>query len=370
MLTPQINLDHASHTPADERVLAEFLRIERQFPGNAMAAHNLGREAAAELERITLCVADILGAKPQNIIFTSGASEANNLAIKGITAAYRHIGRHILSTPLEHPSVSGTLAHLQIQGYEVELLKVDPSGKINLEHLKKALRKDTVLVCISAVDSELGAIQPLEEISEILQGTHLHIDAAQAVGKIPLALENFSTMSVSAHKFYGMSGVGILIKREGVVLEPQIHGGKSATIYRSGTPALSLAGATLTALEIATAEMSARMQHVSGLNSYLRGKLPNINSHEQGSPFILNVSTPGTRGTVMQQNLAEHGINVSVKSACSTDNSPSRAVLAITGNKKLAQSSWRISLSHGNTMEEMDRLLKAIGEVSSEKTTN
>ena len=365
----EINLDHASHTPVDERVLAEFIRLEREFPGNPTAAHNLGQKAAAELERITHGVAHILGAVPQEIIFTSGASESNNLAIKGITQAYKHIGRHILSTPLEHPSISGTLSHLQLQGYEIELLKIMPNGQVDLDYLRKVKRKDTVLVCISAIDSELGIVQPLEEIADILGDIFLHIDAAQAVGKIANHGENYATKSISAHKFYGLSGVGILVKRGDVVLEPQIHGGKSATVYRSGTPTLSLAGATLTALEIATVEIETRTKAVQKLNSYLREKLPHINSPEQSSPFILNTSTPGIRGVVMQDELAKHGINISVKSACSADSSPSRAVLAVTGNKKLAQCSWRISLSHHNTMDEMNQLLTAVGEVTSAKAT-
>jgi len=354
----QINFDHASHTPTDERVLAEFMRIEHQFPGNPMAAHNLGQAAAIELGRITAQTAQLLNCQPQEIIYTSGASEANNLAIKGIAAAYSHIGRHILTTPLEHPSVSSTLAHLQPLGYEIELLKLLPNGKIDLVHLAKAIRKDTVLVCVSVIDSELGVIQPIAEISEILQDIHLHIDAAQAIGKIILPYVHYSTLCISAHKFGGISGAGLLIKRDGVVLEPMIHGGKGSTMYRAGTPTLSLAGSTLTALEIVQEELPARLQKVQSLNQFLRGKLKNINSPQDATPYILNISTPGIRGTAIQQQLAERGINVSVKSACATDNSPSRAVMAVTGDKTRAQSSWRISLSHHNTMKEIETLLK------------
>ena len=362
-----INLDYASHTPVDERVLTEFCRVERAFPGNIMAAHTMGKKARAEMERVTNGIANLLGIKPQEIIFTSGASEANNLAIKGIVKAYQHVGKHILSTCLEHPSVSGTLSALAQQGYEIELLKILPNGIIDLEHLKTAIRRDTVLICISAVGSELGAIQPIAAIADILKAhlhCHLHIDAAQAIGKIPTDTVGASTFCLSPHKFYGICGVGILVKREGVVLEPLIHGGASTTIYRSGTPALSLAAASYTALDLAFKEMGDRLKTVRQRREYILDvfsayPLVHINSPAAGSPYILNVSVKGVKGTDFQAALDRHGICVSVKSACSTDRAPSRPVMAVTGDKKTALCAWRMSLSHLTTMQEVDTFLDA-----------
>ena len=367
-----INFDYASHTPADERVIAEFCRVERDFPGNALATHNAGRAAAAEMARATSGVANLLGVKPHEIIFTSGASEANNLAIKGIAKAYRHVGKHILSTCLEHPSVSGTLAALQLSGYETELLRILPNGKIDIEHLQTAIRKDTVLICVSAVDSELGAIQPVAQILELLAAhphCHLHVDAAQAVGKIPVKLSGPSTFCISPHKFHGLGGVGVLVKREGIVLEPLIHGGSGTTIYRSGTPVVSLAASTYTALEIALGEMDCRLETVRKLREYtieaLRrtGINTRINSPCDGSPYILNLSVPGIKGMDFQAQLDKRGICVSVKSACSADNAPSRAVMAISRDKKIAQCSWRISFDHNQLVGKTDQLVFAFEEI-------
>jgi len=371
-----INLDYASHTPVDVRVLAEFCRVEREYPGNVMAAHAMGKKARAEMERVTCGIASLLDIKPQEIIFTSGASEANNLAIKGIAKAYQHVGKHILSTCLEHPSVSGTLSALAQQGYEIELLKILPDGTIDFEHLRTAIRRDTVLMCVSAVDSELGAIQPIAEITEILKvhpHCHLHIDAAQAIGKIPADITGASTFCFSPHKFYGLCGVGVLVKREGVVLEPLIHGGASTTIYRSGTPALSLAAASYTALDLAFKEMDERLKIVRLLRKYVLDAisaypLVRINSPQTGSPYILNISVKGVKGTDFQAALDRYGICVSVKSACSTDRAPSRPVMAVTGDKKIALCSWRISLSHLTTMQEIDTFLDAFDNCYKEFT--
>jgi len=372
-----INLDYASHTPVDERVLAEFCRVEREFAGNVIAAHTMGLQAKAEMERITTGIANLLGVKPQEVIFTSGASEANNLAIKGITKAYEHVGKHILSTCLEHPSVSGVLSVLQQQGYEVELLRILPTGVVDLEHLKSAIRPDTVLVCVSAVDSELGVIQPIKEIAKVLakhQHCHLHIDGAQAAGKLPLQYNMPSTFCFSSHKFYGICGIGVLVKREGVVLEPLIHGGTSTTIYRSGTPTLSLAAATYKALEIAMQEMDKRLKTVRELQNYVLDALKllpkvRINSPldtSNVSPYILNISVPGIKGTYFQRALDRHGICVSVKSACSTEHAPSRPVMAISRDKKNALCSWRISFSHLTTTQEIDIFLTAFKNITEE----
>ena len=362
-----INLDYASHTPVDERVLDYFCEIERNFAGNVMSAHTAGKNARTKIDEITAGIAELVGARPEEIIFTSGASEANNLAIKGIFKAYSHVGKHVLSTCLEHPSVSGTLSALP--GAEIELLKILPNGLIDLTHLKAAIRPDTVLLCISAVDSELGAIQPLAEISEILKAhphCHLHVDAAQAMGKIPARLNGASTFCFSAHKFYGLCGVGVLVKRTGVVLEPLIHGGTSTTIYRSGTPTLALAASAYFALKLALEEQETRLEYVQflrqsvldGINHFPAVRLNT--TPENSSPYILNLSVDGIKGTDMQAELDRHGIFVSVKSACSTDRAPSRPVFAVSGDKKNALNSWRISFSHLTTMVEIETFLKAI----------
>ncbi|MCL2378291.1 MAG: aminotransferase class V-fold PLP-dependent enzyme [Defluviitaleaceae bacterium] len=360
----KIYLDYASHTPVSEAVLEAFCEAERRFTGNPLSTHAPGRAAGQELSRITGVIAELLQVNPDEIIFTSGASEANNLAIKGIARGYGYKGRHILSTCLEHPSVSGTLSALQDDGFEIELVRILPTGTIDLEHLKSAIRPDTILLCISAIDSELGVVQPIGEISKIVEehpNCHLHIDAAQAIGKIHVDMHKASTMCFSPHKFYGLPGSGVLVKREGVVLEPLIHGGGWG-IYRGGTPALGLATACHKALELALANLDNRLAKVTSFREYLVENLARypkvrINSPE-GSPYILNLSVRGVKAAVFTAALDKHGVCVSIKSACSTDNAPSRPVMAVSQDRQNALCSWRISLSHMTEISELDGFMQ------------
>ena len=195
-----IYLDYSANTPADPAVLEAFYQTERIFIGNPNSTHPAGQAAQAEMSRVTDSIAELLGIDPAEIIYTSGASESNNLAIKGIVQASRHIGRHIISTALEHSSVGGTLSALQQQGCEIDLVDIARDGTIDLEQLRDLLRKDTVLVSVCAVDSELGTVQPVREIAEILKefpNCRLHVDATQAVGKTELVLDGVDTMSIA-----------------------------------------------------------------------------------------------------------------------------------------------------------------------------
>lgn len=363
-------LDYSANTPVDEEVLQCFCEAERRYPGNANAHHQAGAAAKAAINEATRSIARCLGAPPAGIIYTSGASEANNLAVKGLAALGGTAGKHILSTPLEHSSVSGSLEALQKQGYEVELLDVLPDGTVDFADLKKRLRPDTVLVAVTAVDSELGVVQPIAEIADLLKAypnCHFHVDATQAVGKIPVQFEGVDTMSLTAHKFYGLNGIGVLVKRLGLALPPLIHGGESTTPYRSGTPTVALACSLALALEKATAELPARAAAVRNLNNRLRAEFAcypkvRINSPANAVPHILNLSVQGVKGTVFQRELDTHGVCVSVKSACSSDGLPSRAVLAVSQDRRNALSSWRISLSHLTTEEEVTGFLHAFAD--------
>lgn len=363
-------LDYSANTPVDEEVLQCFCEAERRYPGNANAHHQAGVAAKAAINEATRSIARCLGAPPAGIIYTSGASEANNLAVKGLAALGGTAGRHILSTPLEHSSVSGSLEALQKQGYEVELLDILSDGTVDLADLKKRLRPDTVLVAVTAVDSELGVVQPIAEIAELLKtypNCHFHVDATQAVGKIPVQFEGVDTMSLTAHKFYGLNGIGVLVKRLGLAMPPLIHGGESTTPYRSGTPTVALACSLALALEKATAELPARAATVHSLNDRLRAELTRypkvrINSPANAVPHILNLSVQDVKGTVFQRELDARGVCVSVKSACSSDGLPSRAVLAVSQDRRNALSSWRISLSHLTTEEEVTGFLHAFAD--------
>ena len=362
-----IYLDYSANTPVDARVLEQFCAVERRCIGNANSHHQAGSAAKAEIDAATIKIASLLGVQPAEIIYTSGASEANNFALKGLARLSHHTGRHIISTPLEHSSVSGTLTALQEQGYEIDLLDVKQDGTVDLEHLKDLLRPDTICVAVTLVDSELGVVQPVQEIAAILKAyphCHLHVDATQAVGKIPVSFEGVDTMSLTAHKFYGLNGIGLLVKRRNLALEPLIHGGESTTIYRSGTPTVALASSLACALDLAVTDLPGRVDHVAKLNAELRAALSTyplvrINSPDHAIPHVLNLSVRNVKGTVFQRELDAKGVCVSVKSACSSDGLPSRAVFAVSRDRRNALSSWRISLSHLTTEEEIKAFLQA-----------
>ena len=373
-----IYLDYSANTPADERVLERFCAVERACIGNANSHHQAGVAAKAEIDRATQSIASLLHVQPAEVIYTSGASESNNFALKGLARLSRHVGKHIISTPLEHSSVSGTLTALQEQGYEIDLVDIQRDGTVDLEHLKELLRPDTIAVAVTMVDSELGVVQPIAQIAEILKAypnCHFHVDATQAVGKIPVSFEGIDTMSLTAHKFYGLNGIGLLLKRRGLALEPLIHGGESTTIYRSGTPTVSLASSLECALEMAVNDLPQLAEKVKQLNAELRTALSaypkvRINSPENAIPHILNLSVQNVKGTVFQRVLNEHGVCVSVKSACSSDGLPSRAVFAVSRDRRNALSSWRISLSHLTTTEEIQEFMRAFDACYRELTAD
>ena len=361
-----IYLDYAANTPADLAVLDAFCRTERQFIGNPNAAHPAGQATRAEMARVTDSIASLLDVSPQEIIYTSGASESNNHAIKGVVQSGGQSGRHIITTPLEHASVAGALSALGRQGCEVDVVNIRRDGTVDVQHLRTLLRQDTALVCVCAVDSELGAVQPIAEIAELLQGyphCRLHVDATQAVGRTAPIWRGADTVSLAPHKFYGLNGCGLLLKKKNLALEPLIHGGGSTTPYRSGTPALGLAVSAETALRLALENQPQRTARVKALNQQLRAGLSGysavcINSPDDAVPNILNLSVRGVKGTVFQRVLASHGVCVSVKSACSTDGAPSQAVYAVSRDRRNALSSWRISLSHLTTEAEIAAFLE------------
>ena len=362
-----VYLDYSANTPVDPAVLAALCEAENSYLGNANSTHRAGQAARKRLEEATAAIAALLCAEDAEIIYTSGASESNNLAIKGIAQANRQRGRHIISTALEHPSVGGCLSALQEKGWEIDLADIRRDGTVDLEQLADLLRKDTALVSLSLVDSELGTVQPVEKVAELLEnypGCCLHLDATQAVGKIPLQLAGVDTVSIAPHKFYGLNGSGLLVKKRELVIEPQIHGGSGPTLYRSGTPALGLAAAARTALQLALEHREERTQYVAALNAQLRKTLSaypavKINSPAGAVPHILNISVAGVGGAVFQRALGERGICVSVKSACSAEGTPSRAVFAVSRDRKNALSSWRVSLSHLTTREDVGAFLEA-----------
>ena len=248
-----IYLDYSATTPVEESVLNSYIETTKKIIGNPNSLHKLGVDAKRLIDRATSQIATILGVKPNEIIYTSGASEANNTAIKGICLKYQNRGKHIITTPLEHSSIIEPLNYLKELGFEIEYVNLTPSGKVDLKDLEKKLREDTILVTIASISSELGIIQPVNEIGKIVKKhpkAFFHSDITQSMGKEKIDLTNVDLASFSAQKFYGMKGIGALIKKENIVIEPLIHGGKSTTKDRSGTPATPLIVSTAKALRL------------------------------------------------------------------------------------------------------------------------
>jgi len=357
-----VYLDYSATTPPNNEVLDSFVKSTKEFIGNPNSLHALGIKSFNIIESASRQIANLLNIKQDEIIYTSGASESNNLAIKGICEKYKNRGQHIITTPLEHSSIYGPIDYLKENGFKVDYVKINDEGIVDLDDLKNLIKEDTILVSICSVNSEIGILQPIEEIGKIIKNypkCFFHSDMTQSIGKVNIDLSNVDLISFSAHKFYGIKGIGILIKKEKIELTPLIHGGKSTTIYRSGTPMLSLIISISKALRLSLLELDNKYKKVSELNKYLKEQLINyskvrINSNNSCIPHILNISILGVKPETMQHALEEYEIYVSTKSACSDSNSKSKAVYALTNNQELSTSSIRISLSHLTTKEEID----------------
>lgn len=371
-----IYLDYSATTPVNKEVLASFSKAAIEYPGNPNSLHKLGLESNKLIEASTKQIAKILGVKENEIIYTSGSSESNNLAIKGIADKYKNRGKHIITTNFEHSSIYGPISYLQKDGFDVDFVKTLDNGLIDLEDLERLIRDDTILVTICSVNSEIGVRQPIEEIKKIVkkhEKCFLHVDMTQSIGKEKISLDDIDLVSFSAHKFYGLKGIGCLIKKEKIALEPIIHGGKSTTIYRSGTPCLPLIVSLAKALRLAYENFDEKYEHVKELNNYLKEKLSHydlvrINSNDYCIPHILNISVLNVKPETMQHALEEYDIYISTKTACSSKENISRAVLALTNDKERAASSVRISLSYLTTKEECDEFLKAFDRCYKELT--
>jgi cysteine desulfurase len=363
-----IYLDYASYSPVDNQVLNVFNNISTQYIGNPNSMHKLGLEAKELLDNSTSKIAEFLGVKKDEIIYTSGATESNNLAIKGLLEKYGSNRKHIITTTLNHTSINGTLDILEREhGYEVECVKVLKDGSIDLEDLEEIITKDTVLVTIPYVDSEVGIVQPVEKIGKFLKdnypNVYFFVDATQAVGKININTENVDLMTISPHKFYGLNSIGILIKKENVMLKPLINGGKSTTIYRSGTPDLALVASTAKAFEVIYPNIESNYKYVKMLNQKVREELlkyqtVHINSMDNSMPFTLNFSISDISSIDLVKELEKHEIYVSTKTACCPVNTVSRCVYELTNSKKLALSTVRVSFSHLTNENEIDEFLK------------
>lgn len=358
-----IYLDYSATTPVNDSVLDTYVKVCKEYIGNPNSLHELGVNAKRLIDASTNQISSILGIKPSEVIYTSGASEANNMAIKGICLKYKNRGRHIISTGLEHSSVIAPLAYLQENGFDVDFVKLDENGIVDLEDLEKLMRDDTILVSISSINSEVGLSQPLEKISEIVRKypkAYFHSDVTQSIGKEKINFSCLDLASFSAQKFYGMKGIGCLIKKESIVIEPLIHGGKSTTIYRSGTPATPLIASLAKALRLVYEDFEAKSNYVKELNAYLLDELSKlnifINSNSFCIPHIVNISLKGIKSETMLHALAGDSIYISTQTACSTGGY-SNSVYAVVRDQERASHSLRISLSYLTTKDELKKFL-------------
>lgn len=365
-----VYLDYSATTPVDDEVLDSFCKTSKNFVGNTNSLHKLGVESKKLETSATKQIANILGVLEEEIIYTSGSSESNNLALKGIAGKYGKNKKHIITTSLEHSSIYGPIGYLQKQGFEVDFVKTDQYGRVDIDDLKSLIKEDTILVSIASVNSETGVLQDVDKVGELLENypnTFFHVDATQSIGKVKISLKNIDLLSFSAHKFYGLKGIGCLVKKKGISLETQIHGGKSTTNYRSGTPALPLIVSLAKALRLIDEKIEKNYNHVKELNEYIKEKLRKyetvkINSNEYSIPHILNISTMKVQPETMQHALEEFDIYISTGSACASNNSISKAVLEVTKSEEQAKHSIRISLSGITTKEDVDYFLKSFDE--------
>lgn len=361
-----IYLDYAASTPVDEDVLDNFVKTTKEEYANPNSNHSLGLNAKNIIDESTNKIAKLLNVLPEEIIYTSGATESNNLAIRGTAERYKNKGKHIIVSSLEHSSIIASCTYLQELGYDIDLIPINHDGLVDIDTLKKMIREDTILVSVCAVDSEIGLVQPIEEIGKFLKNYDnivFHTDASQAIGKVNIDYSNSDLITIAPHKFYGMNGISILIKRKNVSLKPIILGGKSTTVYRSGTPVINMITSTSVALEKALRLLEERNEYIQKLNNKVISTLKeyknvHINNTDKSIPHTINVSIKGVKSSLFASKLNENSVMVSTKTSCCPLNTPSKLVYALTKDKSLASTSIRISLSHLTTESEIDEFLK------------
>ena len=367
-----IYLDYAANTPVDEEVLDSFVKATRKYIANPNSSHPLGKLAKKEIDKVSDKIAKYFNATKESVIYTSGSSESNNLVIKGIADTRKHFGNKIIISAVEHSSVVAPCNYLASQGFDVSVIPLTKDGMVDLKILEKELDDNTILVSICAVDSELGTIQPIKKIGEMVKkypNAVFHTDATQAIGKVECDYSKVDFISFGPHKFFGLNGFGVLINANNIKLIPLIHGGKSTTIFRSGTPVTANVIALDKAFELATSKLKERSQYISKLNKFLReelGKLTyvHINSPKEAMPNTLNISLVGKDTKKVIEELGKNEIYLSTTTACSLGNMPSKSVLAITGSEELASNTIRISISHLTKEDEIKKFLKIFKEIN------
>ena len=360
-----IYLDYSATTPVTFDVLESYNKATREFMGNANSIHSLGVKSKVLLNSATKQICELFNIDEKELVYTSGATESNNMAIKGVAFSYAKRGKHIIVSKLEHPSVYSVVNFLETLGYEISYVNNDQDGLIDFEDLRKLIREETILVSICAVNSETGVKQPLKTIRQVIKkanpNTVFHSDMTQAIGKIPVHLQDVDLASMSGHKIFGPKGIGFLYKNSKVNLVPIIHGSGKFNELRAGTPPLPLIVALSKALRIALSDLEKKEVAVKLLNEKVCEGLSKlekivINKTKYSIPHILNISLMDVKPETLIHALEEDEIYISTNTACSSGDL-STAVMAIFGDKKRAITTVRISLSYVTTNEEIVKFL-------------
>lgn len=366
-----IYLDNSATTQPYKEVIDSFVKVSTDYFGNPSSLHGLGGQAERLLSRSREQVATLLNVSPKEIVFTSGGTEGNNMAIKGVAFQYQNRGKHIITTEIEHDSVHQPFKQLEEWGFDVTYLSVNEEGLISVEELKNSLREDTILVSVIHVNNETGVIQPIDEIGHMLDEypkAIFHVDHVQGIGKVPLDFKKASIdlLTLSGHKFHGLKGTGVLYAREGIKLAPLLSGGEQESHFRSGTENVPGVVALAKALRMTLENADDKNERIKKLRKILVGQLSDqrhltINSPSHGAPHILNVTFHGMKAEVFVHALEDKGIYVSTTSACSSKKkSPSKTLLAMGKKREDADQAIRISLSYQTTQEDAEKAATAI----------
>ncbi len=365
-----IYFDNAATTKIYDDALTSYVQVSQKFFGNPSSLHQLGVDAYQVLTKARAQVASLLSVQPEEIFFTSGGTESNNWAIKGTALEKSVFGKHIITTKIEHPSVIQTCKQLECFGFEVTYLDVDSKGIVSIDQLKESLRKDTILVSVMAVNNEVGAVQPIAEIAKVLEeypSIHFHVDCVQAVERASqlLSIGRIDLLSLSAHKFHGPRGVGIMYKKFGRKIQALLTGGGQEKGERSTTENLPGIVATTKALRMALEEESVTGELRSQLWKELATK-PEIRifSPEDGASHVLCFAIKGVRGEVVVHAFENHGIYISTTSACSSKKADSSSTLyAMDVPTEWATGAVRVSFSNDNTKEEVEQFIKVLHQL-------
>ena len=371
-----IYLDNASTSKVNPEVLESYNQITLKYFANASSIHKLGQESNRLLEKSREQILKLFNLSHHEVIFTSGATEANNLAIKGYAFANRGRGNHIITSATEHPSVLNTVKQLENYGFEITILPVNKNGVVEVNSLKEAIKDNTILVSIMSVNNETGAINPIKEIADLLKSypkIAFHVDMTQAIGKVDIPLENIDMFSFAGHKIHGLLGSGALIKEKKIILEPQNSGGGQENNLRSGTNTVALSASLAKALRLAINKQKENYQKVSNLRDYLINYLKDnpdlysLNSFSLDNPYIVNFSTLNHKASVVVEALSNKGIMVSSLSACHSKNENySYVVYAMNHDMKLAHNTIRVSFSNENNVDDVNALIRALKIITKE----